>query len=481
VYDATLAAEVGLTGLTNEFASIDNQLARLIDEANADRDGDGLITDSDRFLGYRDGVLDGKDQYAKVRGRLAFSVAREPWDIANGDSYQAVVLGAVRNGIDVAPVSFEVTDEEMGEITTNMFADSQTWFHDAAVGDFSVQAGSPASTAWEAVPFGAVEVGGDDFATRGAYDYYNRPKYVGKTFTNVRIPKGTNALFEDCTFNGVTYVESEVNCDDVNWNLCGAVEKEVVGGVATYPVRFPDHDAVYNNGSGDVTVQSDVGGGTKALSNNLRFHNCTFLGSIAGDKIGNESYTLTHWRNKLQFTGSTRFYVETDEPELNDTNHPDYQSDASTILTALNAMDPADLEEMQKSSIFMPGWSIDVGNFTNQVDPDPNLTPKVKLKGTIIAGIFDARGTVDVHGTLLMTFRPEDGEGPLAFGGLVDGFNTTIGYFFRDDGDGEGGDPGDATFTGFGEVTLRYNPNGKLPDGIPWPIRMTAEPSTYVE
>jgi hypothetical protein len=195
-------------------------------------------------------VLDAKDQYAKVHGRLAFSVAREPWDAANGDSYQAVVLGAVRNGIDVAPVSFEVTDEEMGEITTDMFADNQTWFQDADVGDFGAQAGSAASTAWEAVPFGAVEVGGDDFATRGAYDYYNRSKYVGKTFTNVRIPKGTNALFDHCTFKGVTYVESEVNCDDVNWNLCGAVEKEVVGGVATYPVRFPNHDAVYNNGSG---------------------------------------------------------------------------------------------------------------------------------------------------------------------------------------------------------------------------------------
>ena len=49
------------------------------------------------------------------------------------------------------------------------------------------------------------------------------------------------------------------------------------------------------------------------------------------------------------------------------------------------------------------------------------------------------------------------------------------------EGDGEGSGPGDPGFTGFGEIILRYDEDAILPDGIPWPIRMTAMPATYVE
>ena len=148
-------------------------------------------------------------------------------------------------------------------------------------------------------------------------------------------------------------------------------------------------------------------------------------------------------------------------------------------------MDAADIEELSKSSMLMPGWSVDVGNFANE------LATKVKLKGTIVAGILDVRGTADVFGTLLMTFRPRKAvpplpdpyAGPLAWGGLPDAFNTTIGYFGPKDGDSEGvdRDPDNPTFEGFGEITLRYDPNAMLPDGIPWPIQINAEPLTYVE
>ncbi len=88
------------------------------------------------------------------------------------------------------------------------------------------------------------------------------------------------------------------------------------------------------------------------------------------------------------------------------------------------------------------------------------------------------RGTADIFGTLLMTFRPTSAAGPLFYGGLPDAFNTTIGYFGPSDGDGEGVD--DPAF-GFGEITLRYDPNAMLPDGIPWPIQINSEPLTYVE
>ena len=128
VYDADLAAELGLT-LSVEFAAgVDDQLATLIDEANADRDDDGAETASDRLLGYRDGIIDIYDQYAKITGRLAFKVSESDWEAAHGGSYQTVVQGPIRTNIDVPAVTFQIPDEELLEITTDMFNTSRTWF-----------------------------------------------------------------------------------------------------------------------------------------------------------------------------------------------------------------------------------------------------------------------------------------------------------------------------------------------------------------
>ena len=234
-------------------------------------------------------------------------------------------------------------------------------------------------------------------------------------------------------------------------------------GVVTYEPRFPGLQAQLTDG----TPIPD----TKLESNNIRFHNCTFLGSVAGPKP--DEYA--HWRNKIQMTGTTRFYIDPDDPDLA------LQPDGGEIQVILDSMDPAVLAELAKSSLLLPGWSTDVGNFNNEVAADPADTPKIKLKGTIVSGVLDVRGTADIHGTMLMTYRPVVGEGPLFYGGLPDAFNTTIGYFGPSDGDGEGVDPADAAFTGFGEITLRYDPDAKLPDGIPWPVRIEAEPTSYFE
>jgi hypothetical protein len=468
VYNSALAG-----GLAEEFAGIDDQLARLIDEARPDRDGDGTVTAADTALGYKDGMLSRSDRYAKVNGNLAFAVARAPWDEANGASYQTVVQGPIRpEGLDTAPIGFEVGQEELLEITTAMLDSSAAWHYDeaqtgASFGTYNAGTGlwngqvgaqisaggeyeAPGPDTWESVPHGS----------KGAYDYYQRPVFRNMTFTNVRIPKGTNALFEDCTFIGVTFLETNEDCGHFNWNYAGALEQSAPG---VYTLKFPDLTAMY----GGSTVVAD----TRTESNNIRFQGCTFLGAVSGHKPGE----YTHWRNKVQFTGTTRFYIDPNDPDLAD------QDDADELKTILQTMDASDREELAKSSILLPGWSVDVGNFDNEQAADPEDTPKVKLSGTIVAGILDARGTVDIHGTLMMTFRPVEGEGPLYYGGQPDAFNTTIGYFGPDDGDGEGISPTDPDFPGFGEITLRYDPTAKLPDGIPWPIRVDAAAVTYVE
>ena len=464
----------GMVEIAVEFFNIDNQLARLIDEAYPDRDGDGEQTPSDGMLGYNDGILDGKDRYAKVHGRLMFAVAQADWDTANGASYQTVVQGVGRVDLDQAPVSFEVSDQELREITSDMFSDTQTWFDAEAMPTFQAEVdfqdgigtaeyvgpGHPDydnDLTWEDVPYGAGDAGG------APYDYYRREIYRNMTFTDVRIPIANNGLFENCTFVGVTYIETEPDCAHFNWNYAGAlqrVENPPGSGNYVYEPKFAGLQAELTDG----TQVPD----TRLLSNNVRFNNCTFLGSIAG--IRPDEYT--HWRNKVQITGETRFYIDVDDPDLAE------QPDAAYLQGILAGMDAADIEELSKSSLLMIGWSVDVGNFTNDQDVDPDLTPKVKLKGTIVAGILDVRGTADVFGTLLMTFRPIAGAGPLYYGGLPDAFNTTIGYFGPADGDGEGVD--DPAF-GFGEITLRYDPNAMLPDGIPWPIQINSEPLTYVE
>jgi hypothetical protein len=80
-----------------------------------------------------------------------------------------------------------------------------------------------------------------------------------------------------------------------------------------------------------------------------------------------------------------------------------------------------------------------------------------------------------------MTFRAAENVGPLFYGGSTEAFNTTIGYFGPDDGDGEGADPTDPDFPGFGEIVLRYDDEAKLPDGIPWPVTLQPENGSYWE
>ena len=463
VYDTDLANEVHGGNPPEEFSAIDDQLARLIDYASPDRDGNGFPDEpSDRLLGYRDGIIDGNDLYAKVRGRLSFAIAREDWENAHGESYQTVVRGPIHPGLDHPAVTFEATDEQLREVTTDMFNDSASWFAAKAAPTFQDQVDAqgghipPSDETWEASPYNA----------QGAYDWYQRPIYEYMTFENIRIPMGNNGLFVNCTFEGVTYIETEPDCTHENWNYVGALER----------VEVPDTDPqeyVYEPKYPGLTAFLGVDEltDTKPYSNNLRFSDCTFIGSISGIKP--DEYA--HWRNKLQLTGETRFYIDPDDPDL------DAQPDANDIRDVINGMPLEDLEELAKSSILVPGWSADIGNFTNEQNADPLLTPKVKLKGTIVAGILDVRGTADVFGTLLMTFRPVEDEGPLYYGGLTDAFNTTVGYFGPSDGDGEGVDPDEAQFMGFGEITLRYDNDARLPDGIPWPIGIEADPVTYVE
>ena len=121
------------------------------------------------------------------------------------------------------------------------------------------------------------------------------------------------------------------------------------------------------------------------------------------------------------------------------------------LQAVLESINPTDLEQMARSSILMPGWSVEIGAFTN------DEAVGVNLQGTIVTGLLDLRGVVNVHGAILSTYRPVVDEGPLFYGGEPDAFNTTIGYFGPEHGDGEGVDESSKPFAGYGRISLRAN------------------------
>jgi len=458
VYDPALAALAGFSGLTQEFSS-DLQLASLIDNARSDRNGDGVTDSVDTELGWNDGIIDARDRYSKIDGGLAFAVDIAAWEAATGTQWQSDVSGAINSDYGTSAAQFALSEGELAELTTDMFAGAQTWFETesmsgVAFGDMtSGQVASNLSTGGSYIPASTSSWEGIPWESDGAYDWYQRDTYKNMVFENVRIPMGTNALFEDCTFVGVTWVETTEDVADPNWNFAGSLQPDGSGG---YVQQFAGLSAL---SSGIEYVD------TRDVSNNVRFHDCTFLGSIAGD-VPSE---FTHWRNKIQVTGESRFYLDPEDPDLGS------QSDAVVLQALLNAIDPADLEQLSRSSILMPGWSVEIGAFQN------DESVGVKLTGTIVSGLLDLRGVVDVYGAILSTYRPIEGEGPLYYGGEADAFNTTLGYFGPEDGDGEGVDDALKPFTGYGRVSLRSNPDAPMPDGVPWPITIVPDGSTYME
>ena len=381
-------------------------------------------------------------------------------------------------------------------------------------------------------------------------DWYYRPVFENMVFKDAVLDPGLNALFINCTFVGITYVRTEVNNVHLNWELYGRLKfdsgigrpqpeapRVSVADAADFPTDVlpatalpPDQawfipvspfsqaldKADFRFSSRPVNFDSllepIVMGGrrvtnTKRLSNNIRFHDCLFIGSIVSDT--STQYTPT--RNKLQFTGATRFLRE----------HPDADKQSDERFRP----DSDDEELIDLSSMMLPGYSVDLGTFNSPPTQD------VQLAGVIVAGVLDIRGNASIDGALLMTFKPVSGEPPLVdqFGVPVGNpamFNTTMGYFGPEDGDEESMNPAtlpeamaidpltgelrmqkivgydtngdgladvshDASpipdgavavpFHGYGRVQLRFNTDMALPDGIMLPVQVRLLSGTYQE
>ena len=454
------------------------EVADYADPASFDTDGDGFITDFDFFLshfdtssspgqitltelessvetldaqqllalidtfgsplraGYNDGVIDEFDRYAKIRGEVHIAADLQGWldgAIGEGGAYQDFLEGPIIPSHNSSPLTFESDETSEYELNADQFDVSS--FEALATDNFLSQAaanaaghdpGDPNSPQ----PLGRVEQGeAVPFGATYPYDYYDRPVYENMTFRNVKIPKGTNALFINCRFIGVTFIETELQNTDPNYNYAGIQD---ANGEQRHADRFVmiDGAEVYD---------------TKTVSNNLRFHNCTFEGGVVTDVP--EEYT--HVRNKVTFTGNSGF----------DIDNSTQLSDAEKLL-------------YKRSSLLAPQYSVEMGTFIAPFDS----SEVIELSGTIVAGLIDMRGQVNIDGQLITTFEPASNTGPV-LGDTSPQFNTTLGYFGAADGDFETEVPEN----GLGVIHVRYNDDLPLPDGILGPVEAVPLWGTYFE
>ncbi|MEO1511018.1 MAG: hypothetical protein AAFU70_02995, partial [Planctomycetota bacterium] len=374
-------------------------------------------------------------------------------------------------------------------------------------------------------------------------DWYYRPVFRNMVFRDVVIPQGLNALFENCQFIGVTHIRVEEANSHVLWSGYGKLAMDLSSGLprpvgryelfgdtadensASGPPVLPDSALPpnqmirlrwdYEAGGPNALDKGDVPGpfvslvdnyndlpdalvingkrynDTRELSNNIRFHDSLFVGSVITDAPARYEPV----RNKLQFTGATRF------SEV----HPQSPGDP-----AMNP-DAADGALIASTSLMAPHFSVDLGSVNAPAAQD------IRLRGAVVAGVIDIRGKARVDGAVLATYDPQPGFGPLrdhrgdAFGNPAL-FNVSLGYFGDEHADLEGLDvaslpvlngrrvagwelngekfaaddnPGNGAtpiyFNGYGRVEIVHDPDFTPPPGIWLPVSAEPVAGSYSE
>ncbi len=343
-----------LTGL-----SYDQQLFNLVDNLDPP-----LQTGGATRYGYEDGKLDALDAYAKVKGTVRVGVTEAAWNTWANDSSSS---GGAKYGVGfreqfqgpvissdptVAPVEFAIDSTDVPPIlpanfdTSAYAAQSGT---SAGATSGSVASGTiKDATITTAMANGGTITEGTPYGSSSIEATYKRPVFQNVSFTNCKIPTGLNAKFENCTFNGVTYVDMQTNItntagqtttdpnDGMTWS-----KKMVSGSFSSTTPLTATNSYGFQNG------------------NNLRFDNCTFTGPLAAAN----PTAYTHFANSWEFTGATMFN---------------------------NVTDPT-------ATILAPNTNIEMGSFT-----DPNAAPST-LIGVVVAGNIDIRGSSTIDGSIIVT------------------------------------------------------------------------------
>ncbi len=379
-------------------------------------------------MGYKDGIIDNSDGYAKLRGSATIASTADAW-AANlapqGKTINDMIQGTIAPTDPVSlPVRFGANSGDMMDLDPENFEQCSNNFKARA----GTAGGASINTATEKANLtlsAAMANGGrvDERTPFGSTTYqatYRRPVFRDMTFRNVKIPKGLNALFDNCRFEGVTFVENERNIvtsggsvtqsssEGMNWS-----KRRIAGD------SFTNAKILLGAGTTSAIAGQSITHGSQK-GNNLRFNNCRFEGPLAGDY----ATAYTHFANSWEFTGETFFDNRVD----------------------------------QTATIVAPQANIEMGSFT-----DPNAAPST-LTGVVVAGNIDIRGRSNIDGSIIVT---GDGAG-----------NTTLAYFGASDSSTSTNPNPEG---GYGKLNIRYNPYRALPDGILMPVDIAVLQGTYQE
>jgi hypothetical protein len=339
----------------------DPDLFKTIDALDAPRyAGDPART------GLNDGVIDNRDGYAKVRGEVHLATSESAWKsnlAASGSAkIQDQIKGPIVGDEGTAGVEFQDT---FGDVYNLKPSDVDTASFKSRSGDAAGPTRrDPVAKVIENATLTVADVNATVTTEKtpyGSTSYqatYARPTFRGVTFRNCKIPKGLNALFDNCKFEGVTFVELDTNIT----NSSGATTANASEGM-TWARRMR---------SGGFTADTALTAANSygfTQGNNLRFNGCTFEGPIASDV----PTAYTHFANSMEFTGATMFNNKVDQ--------------TATIVT--------------------PQTNIEMGSFT-----DPSQAPST-LVGVVVAGNIDIRGSSAVDGSVIVT---GDGAGNTTLG-----------------------------------------------------------------
>ena len=394
------------------------------------------------WTGYGDGVINNLDGYAKVNGNLKMALSYSQWQSAAsgwqqwgdttggtaGTAFRDQFEGPVIPTDNSAPVQFGV---DFGSDQTLSPQDFDTSAYDAQVPAATatkVTSGSSATISNGTLTAamangGTIAEHSPSDATSGWQATLSRPVFQNVTFNNVRIPKGLNAKFINCTFNGYTSVKMNTNITtggtvNSNGTISGGTTTTDPSNGMTWAQKMISGTF---NANTTLTSSNSV---AYTQGNNLHFSGCTFNGVVTSDV----PTAYTHFADSWEFDGVTAFN---------------------------NQVDPS-------VTIMAPNTNIEMGSYQN-----PGGNPST-LVGVVVAGNIDIRGSANVDGSLLVT-----GMGAS---------NTTLGYFGSTD-QGQAVPPQSQLPTQasgrYGHLRFQVNPGRGMPDGIAIPVVATPQYTTY--
>jgi hypothetical protein len=304
-------------------------------------------------LGYQDGKIDNSDAYTKVRGTITMATTANAWQANLGSSgdVEDYLKGPIQpsEGTQL-PVQFGADTSQMIDLSPTNF--DPTVFR-TKTGPENGPTSKTATVFTNAVLAASDANGGtaDEHAPYGSTSWqatYRRPVFKNIKFKNCRIPKGLNAVFQNCTFEGVTYVDLTTNITDTSGNTTTSASAGMTWSQSMKSGTFSNN-----------TVLTATNSNGFVRGNNLRFDNCIMNGPIASDN----PTAYTHFTNSWEFTGATLFDNKAD--------------DTATIVA--------------------PQTNIEMGSFTS-----PGTAPST-LIGVVVAGNIDIRGKSVVDGSIIVT------------------------------------------------------------------------------